>query len=144
MKLVTFETSPWSGNAIATPARHIRVRVTREHVDEAFWRRFKDPVSIALKEHLHENALPDVFWNSDSFAPRYAGDEARVGIYTEGRDAQTGRIWEAEYHLPLPRRAAQAMWKLRNQGIEAFRPFTTILAIPASALAASKGENANG
>lgn len=139
----TFEPSPWSpGERITAPARNVRIQVTREHLEKALWRRFHDPVSIALKEHLQENACAQVFWNSDSFAPQYPGDEARVGIYVESRDPRTGRSTEQEYHLPLPQRAAQAMWRLRSQGPQAFRPFTTNLTIPVQALEAPTGETA--
>ena len=139
-----FEASPWApGERIDAPARTLRVQVTREHVEEARWRRFQDPISIALKEHLQENACAQVFWNSDSFAPLYPRDDARVGIYIESKDPQTGRTAEQEYHLPLPQRAARAMWKIRSQGAQAFRPFTTILTIPAPALAASNREHGN-
>ena len=131
-----FEASPWSpAERIEAPARTIRVQITRQHVEEARWRRFQDPISIALRDHLQENACAQVFWNSDSFAPKDSGDDARIGIYIENRDPENGRTTEEQYHLPLPRRATQAMWKLRNQGDATFTPFKTILTLPAKALA---------
>ena len=132
-----FETSPWSpGERIEVPARTIRVQVTHEHVERALWRRFQDPVSIALREHLQENACAQVFWNSDSFAPQDSRDDARIGIYIEKTNPENGQTTEDQYHLPLPRRATQAMWKIRSQGHSTFKPFTTILTLPAHALAA--------
>ena len=143
-----FETSPWSPReTIEVPARTIRVQVTQEHVGQALWTRFQNPVSIALRDHLQENACAQVFWNSDSFGPQDSGDDARIGIYIENTHPENGRpgskyplhgqTTEDQYHLPLPRRATQAMWKIRSQGDSTFKPFTTILTLPAHALAAS-------
>ncbi len=131
-----FETSPWSpGERIAAPARTIKVEITQDHLEEARWRQFQDPVSIALREHLQENACAQVFWNSDSFAPQDSRDEARIGIYIENKDPENGQSTEDQYHLPLPRRATRAMWKIRSQGASAFKPFTTHVTLPAQALA---------
>ena len=130
-----FETSPWSpGEKVGAPARTVSVEITRDHVQEARWSRFQNPVSIALRGHLQENACAQVFWNSDSFAPGGPGDEARIGIYVADTDPESGRTKEAEYHLPLPRRTARAMWKIRSQGISSFQPMSMRVTLPVQAM----------
>ena len=130
-----FETRPWSpGTHVRAPARSIIVEVTREHVNQAYWARFRDPISIALRDHLHPDASSDVFWNSDSFGPRYHDDDARISIYVEQTDPDTGRTTDARYHLPLPTRATRAMWKLRKQGVDTFQTLRMRVRIPTAAL----------
>ena len=134
-KTALFETSPWRGwEKIQAPAKTILVEITQEHVSRGIWRRFQDPVSLALQEHLKENASAQVFWNSDSFSPRYYGDDARIGIYVENHDPESGETTENEYHLPLPRRAEREMWKLRSRNIETFQTLRMRVTLPAEAL----------
>ena len=94
-----FEASPWSpGERIEAPARTIRVQITREHVEEARWRRFQDPISIALRDHLKENACAHVFWNSDSFAPpRLRGRRPDRHLHREQRPGE-----RANHRGPVP------------------------------------------
>lgn len=131
-----FLTEPWSPHPPAlAPAREVRVEVTRKHVDQAYWLRFQDPISIALRECLNEDTCADVFWNSDSFAPLYHDDEAMIGIYVEIAPENNDQPSEQHaFHLPLPVRAARAMWRLRNRGAEEFRDFTVRLTLPECAL----------
>lgn len=134
---VAFLTEPWSPRPPALfPARTVNVAVTKEHVEQGYWRRFRDPVSLAIREILAENACADLFWNSDSFAPRYHDDDAMIGIFVEvPPDEPSGRCVEYAMHLPLPVRATRAMWRLRCQGIDTFRDFTMRLQLPVMALA---------
>ena len=135
-RLVTYETSPWSGSDSDTvPSRRITVHVSTEDVQQAFWARFQDPVSIALRRHLGDHACADVFWNSDSFGPRYPDDEARITINHESYDPATGTFLnESQHCVPLPIRATRAMWRLRSKGIEHFHPFSMRIDVPEAAL----------
>ena len=107
-RTATFESSPWSSDLTPeVPVSRIRLEINAEHVSAATWRRYQDPVSLALRTHLSPHACASVFWNSDGFAPRYSDDEARIGIHQEVQDPETGRFdRELHYWLPLPRRAA--------------------------------------
>ena len=135
-RTATFESTPWSSDLTPkVPVSRILLEINAEHVSAAIWKRYQDPISLALRTHLCSHACATVFWNSDSFAPRYPDDEARIGIHLEVHDPETGRFdRELHYWLPLPRRAARAMWKLRCQGAQYFTPFRTILHLPKNAL----------
>lgn len=135
-----FESSPWRSWEMTpeVPVRRILVHVSREHVEEATWSLYWNPIAIALKPHLAERACASMFWNSDSFGPRYSDDDARVGVHQEIYDPDTGHfIEELHYWLPLPRRATKAMWKLRCQGIDSFTPFNVALTLPTATLRSS-------
>ena len=138
-RTATFESSPWSSDLTPeVPVSRIRLEINAEHVSAATWSRYEDPVSLALRTHLSPHACACVFWNSDGFAPRYSDDEARIGIHLEVQDPETGQFdRELHYWLPLPQRAAQAMWKLRYQGAQYFTPFRTTLHLPKNALESS-------
>lgn len=129
----TYETSAWSRDTVEAQARNMTVEVTRDHVERGHWRRFADPVSLAVNEALPEHACASVFWNSDGFRPRHAGDDARLGFYVEVTDPETGRTTEEEYWLLLPRQAERALKRLSIQGSSSFQPFRMRLAVPASA-----------
>ena len=122
-----FETSPWAGAHCKVPAKLVTVSIIQEHFQNAKWTRFCDPVSMALNELLNDGACADVFWNSDSFGPRYYGDEARIGFHIEDHPV------ESHYYVPLPRRTADVMWKLRRDGF--IYPFSMKASIPVAALA---------
>ena len=130
----SFETEPWSRTRHAAPARNLTVTVTRDHVERAYWTKFMDPVSLAMKEALNEHACAETFWNSDGFQPRYPGDAARLGIHLESLEPETGRMQEKSYWIPLPRRAASAMRKLSREGIVSFQEFRMRIWAPAQAL----------
>ena len=135
-RLITYEESPWDPTTIQALAKRFLIHVSRQHVEEGRWTRFADPVSLALQVHLSDRSCAEVFWNSDGFGPRYPGDDARIGIHHEVSDPDTETfVTENHYHLPLPRRATQAMWKLRRHGIHSFQPFTMAVYIPQEALA---------
>ena len=135
-KTATFEAKPWVASSEGeAPAQAIAIDVTQEHVDNGYWVQFRDPVSLAIKEKLGECACAEVFWNSDSFGPRYASDDARIGIHVEILNDYGRCIGERHYWMPLPRKATRAMWKLRSEGIETFEPFTMQLNLPADAVA---------
>lgn len=128
-----FEKSPWSTkHDHPVPAKTVTVQVTKEHVGQAYWRQYCDPISVAMTEILKEDACVQVFWNSDSFAPRYH-DDARIGIYMESQDEE-GNYSDTRYWLPLPTRAARSTWKLRSKGIEEWEPLTFKFKLPAAAL----------
>ena len=130
-----FEESPWRATTARTaPARRVTVEVTRAHVESARWRRFQDPVSLAVHDHLADHACAEVFWNSDSFGPRHAQDDARIGIHVETQDQDGTVNGEEHYYTPLPRRTARAMWKLSQEGIDTFRTFRTAVQLPLAAL----------
>ncbi len=130
----SFEKSPWNHRTTRSPGQRLLVHVSREHIQQARWSRFLDPISLALRQHLSHHACADLFWNSDGFGPRHPGDEARTGIHHEIHDQATGDfIEELHYHLPLPHRAARTMWRLRQQGIETFRPFNMSIHLPQAA-----------
>ena len=135
---VAFLTEPWSPHPpVMIPARTVNVTVTRQHVEQGYWSRFRDPVSLAIREILAENACVDLYWNSDSFAPRHHDDDAMIGIFVEvPPDEPGGRCVEHAMHLPLPVRATKAMWRLRCLGIDTFRDFNMRLWLPAMALTA--------
>ena len=132
-----FESSPWSSREITpeVPVRRILAHVSREHVEEATWSLYRNPISIALTPHLAERACASMFWNSDSYSPRYPEDDARVGVHLEIYDPETGHfVEEHSYWLPLPRRATRAMWKLCCEGIYTFQPFNVALTLPTATL----------
>lgn len=130
----TYEDSPWSSSSVVSEARNLTIQVTRRHAEESRWTRFRDAVSLAVKEKLGENACANVFWNSDGFLPRPAGDDARLGFYVEVTDPETGATAEEEYWLPLPRRAERGLKRLATQGTAGFQPFSFRVAIPTDAL----------
>ena len=126
---VRFETSPWGQYyENETLCKYITIEITDEHVNKSMWRRFEDPISVALNEHVNNNTCVDVFWNSDGFAPYDTNDEARIGFHIEHTDG------EYSYYTPLSSRAAKAMYKLRKEGRGTFKPFKTRIAVPITAL----------
>ena len=129
-KTPIFESDAWMPrDAHEAPARQVTVTITEEIVDQARWSRFYDPVSLAIEPLLNEHSCVETFWNSDSWAPRGAYDDARIGIHVEidGHDPLS-------HWLPLSRKATQAMWKLRSKGLEHFTPVAMRLTLPVSAL----------
>ena len=129
-KTATFEKEAWTPwDVHEVPAKQITVTITKEIVDEARWSRFQDPVSLAIRPLLNEQSCVQTFWNSDSWSPQGAHDDAKIGIHVEDRGQG-----ELSHWLTLPRRATSAMWKLRSRGIEEFEPVTMKLTLPASAL----------
>ncbi len=127
--IAKFEESPWSVlPPIEIHAKYLSVDVTTEHIAQSKWTRFMDPVSIALKEKLNDYSCVDIFWNSDSFSPSHANDDAYIGIHTETSDK------EHSYYVRLPTRSTKAMWKLRTQGERTFKSFKIRIPIPLIAL----------
>ena len=135
-RTVPFESHHWNpASARPVPARRVTINISLEHVQEATWTRFRNPVSLALDPYLNEHACTDLFWNSDGFRPRYPEDDARIGIYQEVQNPETGAYdQEAEYYIPLPRRATRALWNLSREGIEAFRPINMAIDLPLTVL----------
>ena len=126
---VDFAIKPWGPlheNKILS--KYITVAITNEHIDKSVWRRFMDPVSIALNEYLNDYSCADVFWNSDGFAPYDAQDDAYIGFHIENPTN------EYSYYTPLPLRATKAMWKLRKNGQNNFDQFKMRVPIPLLAL----------
>ena len=118
----TFESSPWSSQEpVVAPAVGVTVRIADEHLRQAGWSQYRDPVSLAINEILNEDALAQVFWNSDSWIPRYPEDDARIGVYVWHEQGRR------EYWQPLPTRATRflhqmarhdVLWKLRTGRVE--------------------------
>lgn len=135
-KTRAFHRSAWSSDLTPeVPVKKVKISLTAEHVQAATWSLYNNPVSVAIRPHLSENAAVSMIWNSDSYGPRHAGDEAQIGIHIEAHDPETGRfIEERDYYLKLPKRAQQALWKLRCQGLHFFQPITMTLELPAAAL----------
>ena len=130
-KPATFERSAWrSWDTHEAPARQVTITLTEETVDQSYWSNYRDPVSMAIKPLLNDNSCVQTFWNSDSWAPMGSYDDARIGVHVE----TSGDREETSYWLPLPTRAALAMWKLRSQGLEGFKPVTMRLKLPVAAL----------
>ena len=131
-RLRSFEPKPWTRDRTdPVPISRIKIPLTAEHIEEATWSLYHNPVSVALRPHLNEHTVASLFWNSDSFGPRYFDDDARIGIHIENADG------ESNYWLPLPVRATRAMWLLRSRGLPEFRPLTISLDLPTAALAAN-------
>ena len=129
-RLRSFEPEPWTRDRTdEVPITRVRVPLTVDHIEQATWSLYHNPVSVALAPHLNEHTIASMFWNSDSFAPRYHDDDARLGIHIEHEDQ------ESSYWLPLPVRATRAMWRLRSRGLPAFQPLTISLDLPTAALA---------
>ena len=139
-KTATFEHDPWrTWETHEEPAKTVTVTITAEHVDEAVWGRFRDPVSLAIRPLLNDRSTVQMYWNSDSWAPMGAYDDARIGIHVE--PATPGTQEEEAHWFPLPRRATAAMWKLRQTGAEHFSPVTMRIKLPTAAL---KGDTDTG
>ena len=108
-----FELEAWSGAREMTEpldTKRLKFTLTQEHVDRAYWRQFRDPVSECLNEALDEHPAVQVFWNSDGWFPRYPDDDAYVGMSVETLDGELS-IWQ-----PLPRSAERAMKHLALRG----------------------------
>ena len=137
-KTASFERDAWrSWDRHEAPARTVTVTVTAEHVSQAYWARFRDPVSLAIRPLLNERSTVQMYWNSDSWAPMGAYDDARIGIHIEPERPEEGDEEEGAHWLPLPRRATAAMWKLRSKGSAQYTPVTIKLTLPAAALKGS-------
>lgn len=136
-RMITYEDSPWDPAGFhQAPARRVTVHVAQTDAEGAAWTRFDDPISRAIQRHLSEHACADVFWNSDSFGPRHPTDDARITIHQDCYDPDNGLLVnEFSHSLPLPTRAARAMWRLRTLGIAQFRPFNMRIDLPLEALA---------
>lgn len=132
-RTASFEKDPWTSKLrLDVPVKRMLIPVTVDHVNKARWIRFWDPVSVAIQDYLCEHACAEVFWNSDGFRPRYASDDARIGIHYERRRIEPDKlVYESKnYWIPLPRRATTAMWKLVNGTIDDFEKFTMALDLP--------------
>ena len=131
-----FERSAWQAwDTVHTPARQVDITITKEHVDRALWGRFHDPVSLAVEPVLQKNACVQVFWNSDSYRPLHAQDDARLGVSVEIQDDTGHTTREESYWVPLPRRATRAMLALARRGPDNFTPVTMRVKLPTIALA---------
>lgn len=137
-RTVCFEATPWdpAGPTLQLPASRITITITLEDVEASTWARFQDPVSTALHRTVSCDTAVMTFWNSDSFAPRYHDDDARITFSAEKRNPATREITCHQASVPLPARAARAMWRLRRDGAGAFRPVTMSINVPAFALPA--------
>ena len=137
-RLISFEDSPWSpGQRHTAPARRITVRVTEEDVATARWARFADPISTALRPPPEPRQL----------RPRCSGTATPSGppttttppAYPSSKRTPTPmngvHTGDTEHCLPLPTRAAAAMWRLRSRGIAQFQPFKMRIHVPTAVLA---------
>ena len=117
------------------PARRVQVEITVEHGSRHRWDQFQNAVSLAIKEHLKEDACATVYWNSDGPFPRSASDDAQVGIHTEIHDPDTGEfLHESNRYFPLPERAAREFWRMRKEGEYDFTPMVLEMDLPEEAL----------
>ena len=130
-KPFTFETESWGPETIELPALSITLDLLEPEPEGNPLRRFHDPLSRALREICNENTCAEVFWNSDSFVPRYPSDDARFGIfieiYEDGKFQKEMQCWQ-----PLPRSADQAMKRIANH--QPWQPTRTRIKIPLLAL----------
>ena len=127
------ERHPRSSEQIEVPVKRIRIVITRQHVEDARWAMFLDPVSMAIGQHTRDCA-PSVHWQSDSWRPRYHDDEADVHIYQEVMDAHGQVVGELHHQTKLPRRAERAMKKLSADGIDSWKDTAMSIDIPVSML----------
>ena len=114
--------------------KRVSTIVTVDHVENGRWARFRDPVSLAIRELLNENSCCDVFWQSDGWRPRYSDDEADIGIYTEIYDENGKFIKEMCYKVRLPRRAEKQMRRVAGVSSGIFEPVPIAVDIPVMSL----------
>ena len=129
-----FESSGWQNDHNPAPVKYLTVTVTQEHIKKGAWRRFSDPVCLAINEQMADKACATIFWNSDSWYPRYPGDDARLGFSVEAPCPETGMTREYSYWLPLNRRAENFLKKLYWQGEDAAQGFSFRIPVPLIAL----------
>ena len=133
--LATVQRFPQEPEPRAVPVKRLTLNVTADHAEQAYWARFRDPVSLALRELLNDHTAVCVLWQSDGWRPRYSDDTADIHLDMELHDDNGNFAGELHYELPLPRRATTAMKRLAGLSRGRFEPTTSNIHIPTAMLA---------